>query len=186
MIKDYMNHGSAGSKKVLMIVAPTNFRDEEFFDPKKILEENGYTIVIASKGMNSVISSFGKSISMDIDISMKPVIVDDYAAVIFVGGTGSSVYFEYDRALKIAQEAFVSNNVKVLAAICIAPTILGNAGVLKGKRVTSWPSEQVDLERSGATYTGEHVTIDGKIVTANGPRVAEEFGKAILSLLSKN
>jgi len=183
-VKEYVKSEPQGDK-ILMIIAPKNFRDEELFDPKRILEEAGYTVVVASKGVNSAISMFNKNTPVDIDMSKKSISVDDYEAVIFVGGTGATQYFDYPTALKIAQDANASRKVRVLGAICIAPSILANAGVLNGKSATCWASEEQNLIKHGAKYTAEHVTIDGKIVTSNGPRAAEEFGKAIVKILGK-
>jgi len=75
---------------------------------------------------------------------------------------------------------------KVTAAVCIAPMILAKAGILKGKKATVWDG---DLEQSayfkknGIDYTGSEVTVDGKIVTGNGPNAAKAFGEAVAKLL---
>jgi protease I len=79
---------------------------------------------------------------------------------------------------------------KILAAICISPVILANAGVLKGKKATVW-SSPLDknpiriLKNGGAIYKDALVVVDGKIVTANGPEAAKEFGEALVSLLTR-
>ena len=83
-----------------------------------------------------------------------------------------------------AQEAV--NRKKVLAAICIAPTILAKAGVLDGKRATVWNKEGNNskiLENHGAIFTDEMVIVDGKIITANGPDAAEGFAIKIVEML---
>ena len=71
----------------------------------------------------------------------------------------------------------------MVAAICIAPSTLANAGLLEGKRVTSFASEKQNIESKGATYTGGMLEMDGKIITANGPQAARAFGKKIAELL---
>lgn len=76
-----------------------------------------------------------------------------------------------------------------LGAICIAPTILAKAHVLEGRRATVWNVDEKQsqlLEKYGAEYTGEAVTIDGNIVTGNGPKAAVEFGKALAALVIGN
>ena len=72
---------------------------------------------------------------------------------------------------------------KIIAAICIAPVTLANAGILNGKKATVFPSGKNDLIRNGAKYTGDSVTVDGNIITANGPMAAEAFGKKIVEML---
>ncbi|MDD5086856.1 MAG: DJ-1/PfpI family protein, partial [Candidatus Nanoarchaeia archaeon] len=74
---------------------------------------------------------------------------------------------------------------KITAAICIAPVILANAGVLDGKKATVFPSGKDDIMVRGADYTGEQVTQDGKVITANGPAAARSFGEAIVKELSR-
>ena len=71
----------------------------------------------------------------------------------------------------------------LLAAICIAPSILANAGLLEGKKVTSYSSEASNIKSKGANYTSRPVEQDGKIITADGPGSAKAFGKAIAEAL---
>jgi protease I len=168
------------SKKVLMIVAPANFRDEELLRPKEILEKAKAKITIASKGVKTAKGMLGSSVSVDLDLGQ--VDVKNYDAIVFVGGTGAEVYFNDSTALKIAREAYEQG--KIVAAICIAPSILANAGILEGKQATAFPSEASNLEANGASYTGEAVTIDGRIITAKGPEAASQFGNAIAKALA--
>ncbi|MBW2994942.1 DJ-1/PfpI family protein [Candidatus Woesearchaeota archaeon] len=162
--------------KILMIVAPEGFRDEECFVPKKVFEENKAEVTIASKDVKEAKGKLGGKIKVDMDISDAEV--NDYDAIVFIGGPGAAAYFEDDIAQAIAKEAYDSG--KVVAAICIAPSILANAGILKGKKATVYPSEEENLKDKGAEYTGESLTIDGKIITANGPDAAEDFAKEIV------
>ena len=163
-----------------MIVAPENFRDEELFEPKKALEDRGFEIEIASKRVQEALGARGGKIKVDQDLAGARV--ELYQAVIFVGGSGSSVYFNDPDALFLAKKAYEKG--KTVAAICIAPSILANAGVLKGKRATSFPSEAENLKNKGAVYTNEGVIVDGKIITAQGPKQAIEFGEKIVEVLS--
>jgi len=167
------------AKKVLMIIAPANFRDEECLEPKKIFESKGMNVTIASKNVSKAKGSLGASVDVNLDISK--VNVSNYDAVVFIGGPGATVYFNDTTAQKIAKEAVAKG--KVLAAICIAPAILANAGVLEGKNATVFPSENSTLKAKGATYTGADVTIDGKLITANGPAAAKKFGNAVADAL---
>jgi protease I len=170
------------NKQVLMIIAPENFRDEEYFDTKQVLESYGAKVTTASSKSGSVRSMFGKTVN--VENSLSDIDVKKYDAVVFIGGSGAEVYFDNKYALKIAEDAYKNN--KVVAAICIAPVILANAGILDGKKATVWDGEYVDkLEEGGATYTGESVTKDGKIITANGPHAAKQFGIEIVKALNE-
>ena len=165
---------------ILMIVAPDNFRDEELFEPKKVFENAGADVVIASKGVKTARGKLGGAINVDKNIAN--VHVDDYDAIVFIGGPGASIFFDDGTALGLAKDAYEKG--KITAAICIAPSILANAGILKGKKATAFSSEEDNLNAKGAVYTGRPVTADGKIITANGPGAAAEFGKKIMEALS--
>jgi protease I len=163
--------------KILMIVAPEGFRDEECFEPKKAFEAKDVKVDIASKNAKEAKGKLGGKIKVNIDIA--DVEIAGYDAVVFVGGPGASEYFEDETALAIAKEA--DEQGKVVAAICIAPSILANAGILKGRKATVYLSEEENLKSKGANYTGEAVTVDGRIITANGPDAAADFAAEILN-----
>jgi len=165
--------------KVLMIIAPRNFRDEELFHTKEELESSGNSVTIASTTTDKATGMLGRTAKPDITIN--DVNVDDYDAVVFVGGTGSSIYFNNSKAHEIAITA--NKKRKLVGAICIAPSILANAGLLKGKKATSYPSEESNLRLKGADYTGNPVEKDGNIITADGPGSARKFGRMIANSL---
>jgi len=161
--------------RILLIIAPRNFRDEELFHTKEELEAAGNSVTIASTTTDTATGMLGGTSKPDMTIN--DANVDDYNAVVFVGGAGSSIYFNNPKAHEIARNAF--NKGKVIGAICIAPSILANAGILKGKKVTSWSSEKSNLRSKGAIYTGKSIEKDGKIITADGPESARKFGRMI-------
>ncbi|MBU1205266.1 MAG: DJ-1/PfpI family protein [Nanoarchaeota archaeon] len=168
-------------KSVLMIIAPSNFRDEELLDTGEVLNNYNAHVVVASSGVNQAKGSLGAVVNVNKDIS--DVNVNDYDAIIFVGGPGADVYFNDQTALQIAKDSY--ENGKITAAICIAPVILANAGILDGKQATVFSTGKDDIEAKGATYTGDSVTQEGKIITANGPAAAKSFGEAIAKELAK-
>ena len=165
--------------KVLMVIANSNFRDEELFHTKEEIESRGHETVIASNSLSEATGSLGGKIKPS--ILVKDVSFGQYDAIVFVGGSGSALYFDNSSALNLAREFY--NDGKITSAICIAPSILANAGILKGKKVTCYVSEKENLESKGAVYTGNDVEVDGKIITANGPNSAHEFGKKIAEML---
>jgi len=170
------------SKKIVCIVAPTNFRDEELLEPKKVFESRGHRVLIASKNTKEAIGMLGGKASIDIDVSRINSI--DYDAYIFIGGSGSIIYFNDKLVHRLINDIHQKN--KLIGAICIAPTILANAGILQGKKATSSSSEEKTLTEKGASFTGENVTIDGNIITADGPLSARVFGEKIVELLDKS
>lgn len=169
-------------KKVLMVLAPENFRDEEFFQTRAQLSGARVKLVTCSKPkVEEAVGSLGGRVA--IKTSPDKVNLEDFDAVVFVGGPGTSIYFNDQEILDLARKAYEQG--KVLGAICIAPSILANAGVLTGKKVTAFSSEKGNLESKGANFTGKEVTVDGKIVTASGPQAAADFGKELVKVLSQ-
>jgi len=162
-------------KRAVLIIASKNFRDEEFFETKFVLGDAGVEAVTASTRKGAIKGMLGGI--ADATILVNDIVVDDYDAIIFIGGSGATEYFNKGVALDIVREA--ADKGKILAAICIAPSVLANAGVLNGVRVTGFPSEQARLRRAGAIYTGAPVERDGLIITGIGPEAARLFGGAV-------
>ena len=172
------------NKKAVIIISFRNFRDEEYFIPKGILEKAEVEIKTASNQIGTAIGADGGDVSIDLLVS--DINVDDFDVVVFVGGSGCLKNLDNEESYRVAKDT-VSQG-KVLASICISPIILAKAGVLDGKKATVW-SSILDrgsinvLEEHGAIHQSNSVVVDGKIITANGPGAANEFGKAIVSIL---
>ncbi len=172
------------NKKIAMMIAFKDFRDEEYFVPKGILEAAGAEIKTASTQKGKAIGADGGETEVDLLVSeLNPA---DFDAIVFIGGPGALKYLDNEDSYQVAKET-VSQN-KVLAAICIAPVIFAKAGVLEGKKATVW-SSPLDksairiLEERGVIYQREPVVVDNKIATADGPLAAKQFGEAIINLL---
>lgn len=168
-------------KKVLMVIAPTNFRDEELAEPKNVLGSMGAEIEVTAEEVAEAVGVMGTKVKIDKDL--KGVRAEDYDGVVFVGGPGTTVYFNDPAVLELAKRAVGGD--KVVGAICIAPSILANAGLVKGKRVTSFASEKENLVGAGAIFTGGGVEVDGKMVTADGPASARSFGEKLAEVLGR-
>ena len=172
-------------KKIALIIAHENFRDEEFQEPHDLFTKSGASVEIVSTSLEEARGMLGKTVKPTMLLS--EVSVDDFDAIVFVGGSGATVYWNDETAHKIAKEA--SEKGKIVAAICISPVTLANAGVLQGKRATVWDdgsgSYISKLEAGGASYVGEDVVRDGNVITANGPHAAKEFAEAIARALTE-
>lgn len=166
-------------KSILMVIAPEQFRDEEYARPRAILEGLGAWVVTASTWAGQCHGKLGMTVKAD--IALTDADPADYAAIVFVGGVGARTFFTDAAAHRLARESHAAG--KIVAAICIAPSILAAAGILDGVRATAFASQEEDLQRHGAIWTGEPVTVDGSIITANGPEAARSFGKAIAEAL---
>ncbi len=171
--------GNGEAKRVALIVASQNYRDEELFETKMALDAAGIQSVIASTRIGIIRGTLGGIAEANILIGQ--LSIDEYDAIIFIGGIGAAEYVANPFALNLAREAV--RNRKILAAIGTAPTILANAGVLTGVRVTSLLSERPRLVMAGAFHTGTPVEEDRLIITGRDPGAAMQFGRNIADSL---
>lgn len=163
--------------KVLFVLAHRDFRDNEFSKPKEILENAGVEVAVASKYAGVAIGKEGLEANVDYDFESH-IPIEEFSAIIFVGGPGVESYFGDTFAHELARK-FMEDG-KIVAAICAAPTILVNAGILSGYKATCFADQQYIMAEHGVFYTGRLVERDRNIITGNGPGAAEEFGKLIL------
>ncbi len=181
--------------RVVMVIAPENFRDEEYTEPRKILEEAGARIIVAADVIPAQTEK-GEHILPEcrgmLGLKVRPEVTLAEAleaaqtggmmdAVIFVGGPGSAKYAENAKALELARVAKMRR--KIVAAICLAPTILAKAGLLRDRNATVWVGAKDKLKEAGAKYSTEGIVVDGRIVTADGPQSSKKFGETIHDIL---
>lgn len=167
-------------KTVVLVIAAQEFRDEEYQVPKDILIKAGFKVQTASTTTTQVKGKLGLMVKPD--LLLADVSIADLDALVFIGGGGSAQYFEDSLAHSLAKATL--DEQKILGAICIAPVILSNAGLLKGRTATVFPDGAETLIKNGANYTGNPVEVDGNIITGNGPEAAYEFGKHLVELLT--
>jgi len=180
-----MEKGKLEQKKIVMVIAFRDFRDVEYFQPKEILERAGAEVITASNKKGTAIGADGGD--TEVQLLVSEVNPEEFDAILFIGGPGALDALDNEDSYKLLREA--SEKRKLIGAICISPVILAKAGILKGKKATVWSapfdkSSQKTLEENGAIYEGKSVVIDGKIVTANGPKSAKEFGETVARILA--
>lgn len=170
-------------EKALIIVAQAGFQPIEYSDTRAELEKAGINVTVASIKSGEATGNDGRIIKVDKAITSANQ--EDYDAVVLIGGPGAArQLINNNDVFKLAQSFEKSK--KIVAAICIAPVALANAGLLKGKNATVWNGDGEQdsiLTHKGANYTGDDVTVDGKTITANGPMAAKQFGKTIAKIL---
>ena len=169
-------------KQVLFVVAPERFRDEEYAAPRKVLEDRGATVKVASTRGGTAVGMLG--VTLQPDLLVNDAFGTDWDAVVVVGGAGSPAHLWNDRAL-LALLKDRSDRRKVVAGICLSAAALARAGVLGGRRATCWPSPEAiaALEQGGATHERAGVVEDGHLITADGPASAGAFGEAVARAL---
>lgn len=179
-------NNSNESISVLMIIVQKDFRDEELQKPRQIMESNGIKVNVASIEKKQATGMLGLTVMPD--LAVRDARPDDYTAIIVVGGAGAPELANHQEIIELVQEAYSKN--KLVAAICLGPTVLARAGVLEGKRATAWTAigsmaAKDVLEENGASFVKESLVVDGNIITANGPEAAEEFGNKLVEMLKE-
>lgn len=170
--------------KIAIVIASRDFRDEEYFETKEILEKEGFSVSVFSDKEGIAIGKYGGEVK--IEKTLKDLDVSQFDCLLFVGGSGAMEHLDNLESYFLINEA--KNQKKIIAAICIAPLILAKSGILKGKKATVWSS---DLDKSAlkefrkqeVKYMPEKSVVDGKIVTADGPSSIVEFCKNIINLI---
>ena len=165
-----------------MILAPQEFRDEEYMIPREVFESRNETVITAS---TSDLSEGRFGLQVRIDMLLSEVFARDFDAVFWVGGSGCLKFLEQKEAMRIARE--FQQEHKIMGAICAAPRLLLHWNILQGKNMTGWNGDRKlkDLaQQFGATYTGKNIETDGNILTADGPDSSQEAGKQLLKMLS--
>jgi len=168
--------------KVVMIIAQEDFRDEEYFETKKVIEDAGVKVVTASVEKGSCNGKLGAK--AEAELGLRDVMVYDYKAVVIVGGPGAlglGRYPEFNHIIKTADSAGL-----VVAAICIAPVLLANAGLLIGKKATVYATdESLEALRAGeAKYDNAEVIVDDNIITGRDYHAPKQFGEEIVKLVN--
>lgn len=168
--------------RALLIISGKNFNDTEYSATKQTLEEKKVEVTVSSITREEAVGMFGMKVTPD--VTVRKVNPNEYDVLIIIGGSGSPSLLDYPEVLERVRE--FNNRKKLIAAICLAPVVLGRAGVLRGVISTVFPSDWAitSLRREGAQYSSDHVVVDENIITADGPSSAKEFAKKILKKLN--
>lgn len=166
-------------KKILIFV-DEGYEDLEFWYPKLRFAEEGAEITVAGKEQTAYLSKRGYEAQVDVKVSeVKP---EEFDAVIIPGGVRCPDRLRRHReVLDIVKKK--NNQGKIVAAICHGPWVLISAGVIKGRKATSYFSIKDDMINAGANYEDSPVVIDGNLITSREPGDLPDFCKAIISLI---
>ena len=172
-------------KKALLIIAHEDFRDEEYFETKEVLESHGIKVATASDKKGNALGAYGGETQAS--LSLEEIDPDKYDAIVFIGGAGASRYLDNEKLYGLINKI---GGEKVIGAICVAPTILAKSGILKGKACTVWSSNMDKsciriVEEHGGKCRDEKIIKDGNVITANGPAASQEFGLALAEALTE-
>ena len=172
--------------KTIAILATDGFEQSELIKPKEALEEAGARTQVVSPAENKIKGwekkDWGKEVPVDVPLkSANPV---HYDALLLPGGVMNP-----DR-LRMIPEAvnFVKHFIdsrKPVAAICHGPWMLVEAGAVRGRTVTSWPSLKTDIRNAGGTWEDKEVIVSNGVVTSRKPDDIPAFNREMIELFSK-
>lgn len=172
-------------KKVAILVAD-GFEQAELEGPKQALERAGAATEIVSPNERSVrgwkTKDFGDS--FDVDVALKEADPEDYDALLLPGGVMNPDKLRMmPEAVEFARAFFEAG--KPVGAICHGPWLLVEADVVRGRKVTSWPSLKTDLRNAGAEWVDQVVVTDQGLVTSRKPDDIPEFSKKLIEEIAE-
>ena len=169
----------------VLIIATDGFEQSELMEPKRLLEEAGAEVAVASLRPGEIRGwdkeNWGESVAVDLLVGN--VSAEDYDALLLPGGQINPDVLRTQRAvIELIREFDAAG--KPIAAICHAPWLLAEADLIEGRTVTSWPSIRTDLANAGATVVDEPVVVDGNLITSRKPDDIPAFADALMAALN--
>ncbi len=177
--------GKLDGKKVAIVVTD-GFEQVELTGPKEALEAEGAETFIVSPKADQVKgwkhTEWGDT--FDVDVEVKEADADDYDALLLPGGQMNPDKLRLEPEVVSFVKKFFDAS-KPVGAICHGPWLLIDAGVAKGRRVTSWPSIRIDLRNAGADVVDEEVVVDKGLVTSRKPEDIPAFSKKLVEEIAE-
>ena len=172
-------------KTIAFLVAPEGIEQVELTEPWAAVEKAGGTpkLLSTESGKVQAVEHLDKADTFAVDQEVADADHEAFAALVLPGGVANPDALRLDEDAVAFVKAFVESG-KPVAAICHAPWTLVEADVVRGKRVTSWPSLQTDLRNAGADWVDEEVVVDGNLVTSRKPDDLPAFNEKLLDLLA--
>jgi len=167
------------------ILAADMFERVELEEPRKALEEEGAQVEVVSihDGEIQGFDHFEPARTTKVDRVVEEASVEDYDALLIPGGVGNPDQLRGDEnAVALVREFDEAG--KPMAVICHGPWVLVEAGVARGRRLTSWPTLQTDIRNAGGEWVDEEVVVDGNLVTSRKPDDIPAFNREMLDLFA--
>ena len=171
-------------KKIAFLVAKEGIEQVELTHPWEAVKDAGATAVLVSPETGSVqaFNHLDKADTFPVDLTVADASVADFDALVLPGGVANPDALRLDQDAVGFVRHFVESG-KPVAAICHAPWTLVEAGVLRGRTLTSWPSLRTDIGNAGATWVDKEVVVDGNLITSRNPDDLKAFSSALVDAL---
>jgi len=172
-------------KRVAFLVAGEGVERAELVDPWQAVVDAGHRAELVSPENEPVqlFEHLDKADTQDVDVVVRSASAHDYDALVLPGGVANPDALRMDAAAVALVKEFVEFG-RPVAAICHAPWTLIEADVVRGRRVTSWPSLQTDLRNAGADWVDQELVVDGNLITSRKPDDLPAFIGALLEALN--
>jgi protease I len=167
--------------KRIAILAEEDFEDSELIEPLRAMKDAGARVVVVGSGSKKSYRGKRGSAEIGVDTAVDKVDAADFDAIIVPGGYAPDKMRLHQPMIELVRKAHAAG--KVIAAVCHGPQLLISAEIVKGRRVTSWPSIAVDLKNAGAIWVDQAVVKDGNIITSRKPADLPQFDEAIIQAL---
>lgn len=164
-----------------LILSADQFEDTELLVPYYRFQEEGIAVDVASLEKGTITGKHGYAV--EVNKTLDDVMPDEYDVLILPGGKAPETVRKQRKAVEIAQHFFKEN--KPVSAICHGPQTLITAGLLKGRRATSYRSVAQEMKEAGALYEDSEVVVDGNLVTSRQPSDIPAFVRETLKLIRK-
>src|SRR5207249_2409425 len=167
-------------KKVAILVAE-GFEQSEMVEPRKALEQAGAETSLVSPAKDEVQgwNHFDRADRFNVDVAIEAANVDDYDALLLPGGVANPDQLRTNpKAVQFVKQ-FVESG-KPVGVICHGPWTLIEAGVVKGRTLTSWPSLKTDLSNAGAKWVDREVVTDKGLVSSRKPADIPAFNRKLI------
>jgi protease I len=167
--------------KRIAILAEEDFEDSELVEPLRAMKDAGARVVVVGTGSKESYQGKRGTATIKVDATADKVKAEDFDAIIIPGGYAPDKMRLHQPMIDLVRKAHDLG--KVVAAICHGPQLLISAGIVRGRRLTSWLSVAVDLENAGANWVDEPLVQDGNIITSRKPADIPRFNRAIIEAL---
>ena len=167
--------------KRIAILAEEGFEDSELIESLRAMKDAGARVLIVGSGSKESYNGKRGTTTIRVDASAGKVKAEDFDAIIVPGGYAPDKMRLHQPMIDLVRQA--NSLGKVVAAICHGPQLLISADIVRGRRITSWPSIAIDLRNAGAHWLDKPLVQDGNIITSRKPFDLPKFNKAIIEAL---